>query len=258
MIVIPGAQDPDDYVRDHGAEAFLNLKEKALPRNAFKLETMARRYDLGTPDGREAFAKEACALAGGFEPVERERYAPMIARKAGLSLSTVQAQCGLAQDKPAHSVTNYRHTKPKETGKNGGADKNAILLLSCMLISKEGALAAMEKLAETDMDFPEEIADFADVLLAAYAQSETPDIPLLLASHTAGNAEMIAAAQMQTGDIVDPVQTAADTVASMRRERINARIQALRDVTPLAGEQAFADACAEVSALNALLSKLQR
>lgn len=257
VIVIPGGQDPDDYVRDHGAEAFLNLKEKALPRNAFKLETMARRYDLATPDGREGFAKEACALAGGFEPVERERYAPLIARKAGLSLATVEAQCGLSQDKPTHSVTNYRHTKPKETGKNGGVDKNAIMLLSCMLLSKEGAQAVVGKLAETGMDFPGEIEDFADVLLAAYMQSDAPDIPLLLASHTAGNAELIAAAQIEAGFIADPVRTAADAVSAMRRERVAERLRILGEVTPLAGEQAFAEALEETKMLQKELAALK-
>ncbi|MDO5110706.1 MAG: DNA primase [Clostridia bacterium] len=257
VIVIPGEMDPDDYVRAHGAEAFLALKEKALPRNAFKLETMARRYDLGTPDGREGFAKEACALAGGFEPVERERYAPLIARKTGLSLSTVQAQCGLSQEGAAHSVSNYRHTKPKESGKNDGADKTAIMLLSCMLVSKEGALAVVGKLADMDMDFPAEIADFADVLLAAYMQSDMPDIPLLLSAQQGDKAEIIAAAQVQTNDIADPVRTATDYVLAMRKDRINARIRILGEVTPLAGEQAFADALAEMNALQKELAALQ-
>ncbi len=257
VIVIPGGLDPDDYVRAHGAEAFLNLKEKALPRNAFKLETMAARYDLGTPDGREGFAKEACALAGSFEPVERERYAPLIARKAGLSLSTVQAQCGLSQQGQANSVTNYRHTRPKESGKNDGADKTATLLLSCMLLSREGALAAVGKLAEMGMDFPAEIAGFADVLLAAYTQSDAPDIPLLVAAQPLEHAEVIAAAQMRAGEIADPVKTAADAVLAMRKEHINARLRALGEVTPLAGEQAFSGALKEINALQKELAALQ-
>ena len=71
VITIPGGMDPDDYVRKNGKDAFLKLKDNANTLNGFKLQHIATQFDLGTADGREGYAKRACAFVGGLQPVER-------------------------------------------------------------------------------------------------------------------------------------------------------------------------------------------
>ncbi len=92
VISFPDNLDPDEYVQIYGKEGFDRLKENALSLNAFKLEAMSRRYDLDDENGRERYAKEACAFVAGLQPIEQERYYRQIAKKTGYALEALQAQ----------------------------------------------------------------------------------------------------------------------------------------------------------------------
>ncbi len=92
VITFPDDLDPDEYVQIYGKEGFDRLKENALSLNAFKLETMAKKYDLTDENGREQYAKAACAFVAGLQPIEQERYYRLIGKKTGYALEALQAQ----------------------------------------------------------------------------------------------------------------------------------------------------------------------
>ncbi|MBR4905642.1 MAG: DNA primase [Clostridia bacterium] len=92
VITIPDDLDPDEYVQIYGKEGFDRLKENALSLNAFKLEAMAKGYDLNDENGRERYAKAACAFVAGLQPIEQERYYKQIAKKTGYALEALEAQ----------------------------------------------------------------------------------------------------------------------------------------------------------------------
>lgn len=92
VITFPDDLDPDEYVQIYGKEGFDRLKENALSLNAFKLETMAKGYDLNDENGRERYAKAACAFVAGLQPIEQERYYRLIAKKTGYPLEALEAQ----------------------------------------------------------------------------------------------------------------------------------------------------------------------
>ncbi|MBR0507321.1 MAG: DNA primase [Clostridia bacterium] len=92
VIIFPDNKDPDEYVQIYGKEGFDRLKENALSLNAFKLETMAKNYDLSDENGREQYAKAACAFVAGLQPIEQERYYRLIAKKTGYALEALEAQ----------------------------------------------------------------------------------------------------------------------------------------------------------------------
>ena len=92
VITFPDDLDPDEYVQTYGREGFDRLKENALTLNAFKLEAMAKAYDLDDENAREQFAKAACAFVAGLQPIEQDRYYRQIAQKTGYALEALQAQ----------------------------------------------------------------------------------------------------------------------------------------------------------------------
>jgi DNA primase len=92
VITIPDDLDPDEYVQIYGKEGFDRLKENALSLNAFKLEAMAKGYDLNDENGRERYAKAACAFVAGLQPIEQERYYKQIAKKTCYALEALEAQ----------------------------------------------------------------------------------------------------------------------------------------------------------------------
>ena len=92
VIIFPDNLDPDEYVQVYGKDGFDRLKENALSLNAFKIEAMARNYDLEDINARERFAKNACAFVASLQPIEQERYYRLIANKTGYALEALEAQ----------------------------------------------------------------------------------------------------------------------------------------------------------------------
>ena len=92
VITFPDDLDPDEYVQIYGKEGFDRLKENALSLNAFKLETMAKSYDLNDENGRERYAKAACAFIARLQPIEQERYYRLTMKKTGYPLEALEAQ----------------------------------------------------------------------------------------------------------------------------------------------------------------------
>lgn len=92
VISFPDNLDPDEYVQVYGKDGFDRLKENALSLNAFKIEAMAKNYDLDDENAREQFAKSACAFVAGLQPIEQDRYYRIIAKKTGYALEAIEAQ----------------------------------------------------------------------------------------------------------------------------------------------------------------------
>lgn len=92
VITFPDNLDPDEYVQVYGKDGFDRLKENALSLNAFKIEAMARNYDLNDENARERFARNACAFVASLQPIEQERYYRLIAKKTGYALEALEAQ----------------------------------------------------------------------------------------------------------------------------------------------------------------------
>ena len=98
-------------------------------------------HGTDTADGRESFAREACALLSSLEPVERDRYIPFVAERSGLSRDTVREQCGVSE--PQESANNrriYRQNKAVQRQNDSERARCERVLLACMMSSAEAAL----------------------------------------------------------------------------------------------------------------------
>lgn len=95
VIVLPGGQDPDEYVRAHGAAAFYEQAKKALPAVMFKLARIKAEYDISNPDDAVQYSTKAVELIKGLpNKIERERYIRLVAEETGFSESGLYAQLG--------------------------------------------------------------------------------------------------------------------------------------------------------------------
>ena len=228
VIVIPDNMDPDDYAKKFGGQEYLALKDKALTLNGFKLDSLMGGIDLSTPDGREEYAKKACALLARLEPVEQERYASVIARRTGLSKEAILRQCGISGSPAGNSIGNSRNTKQQNRERLKSLNKTETALLCCMIKSGEALLCAMEEMARYGISFSDSaINAFAEGLLARSVTGEKLDIPLALSMLPQEAAESVSAAIGSEDTVIDPVTTAKDCVATMAREAMDERIKEL-------------------------------
>ncbi len=241
VIGIPGEMDPDDYVRKHGKAAFLKLRDAAYTGNGFRLVHMAAQHDLASENGREAFALKACAFVGALQPVERERYAPFIARKSGLPVDAVKAQCGMAGPAPGNIIGKIRNTRSRKGEMLPEADKTERMLASCMLSGAENAAYVSERMALEGVAFASEgLREFADALLVSYVNGSGPDMPALLAGLT--NADAAAAVLSDEPVSGDIRKIADDCVRALAMRALEEEIDRLGRIIESAEGAQRADA----------------
>lgn len=90
VLTIPGAKDPDEFLKTRGADAFRALLDKSEDRMDYRLRAITEKYDRETDEGRVAFVREATGMVAGLpSPVEREIYAARVAELAGVRAETV-------------------------------------------------------------------------------------------------------------------------------------------------------------------------
>ena len=86
VLRIPGAKDPDEFIKAKGADAFRNLIERSEDHNAYRIEQIAAKYDLEDDEARVLFLRDAARMLAGIDSsIEREVYAGRAAKMAGVT-----------------------------------------------------------------------------------------------------------------------------------------------------------------------------
>jgi DNA primase len=96
ILQMPGDQDPDEYIREHGREAFLGFAKSATKLSEFMLRELSKRTRPFTAEGRAQLVHEAKPLLQRISaPVLRVQMTKAIANLAQLTQAEMEAQCGL-------------------------------------------------------------------------------------------------------------------------------------------------------------------
>ena len=79
-------QDPDDYIKFEGVDAFERLLNNSERANDYRMAQIAAKYDLKSDEGRLAYSQEVSEFIATMEnAVERDIYAYRAAETAGVS-----------------------------------------------------------------------------------------------------------------------------------------------------------------------------
>jgi DNA primase len=54
VLILPGEEDPDSYIKNFGAASFLELAQKAVPAATFIIQKAVSEHDKGSPQGKSA------------------------------------------------------------------------------------------------------------------------------------------------------------------------------------------------------------
>ncbi len=129
-------KDPDEFIKNLGADAFEERIHKARNGFLFGLEMLERDYDMASPEGKTAFMREAAARLTEFdEEIERSNYIEAVARTYGVSVEELRklvvktaVRTGLVKpvERPKSSVS-------RKSGKEDGVLKSQRLLLTWMI-----------------------------------------------------------------------------------------------------------------------------
>ena len=93
VLQIPGAKDPDEYIKKYGADRFKALLDGVGNALDFRLGRLRSQYDLKQDAQRLEYVKEAVEmLAQRSNPTEQEVYAGRLAEETNISKTAIMAQ----------------------------------------------------------------------------------------------------------------------------------------------------------------------
>ena len=96
FLFLPPEDDPDSYVRAHGAEAFRRLARQAMPLTDFLMQELKSGKDLATAEGRSQLVHAAKPLLGRLQaPLLRLQLVKLLAQASDFSQAEIEALCEL-------------------------------------------------------------------------------------------------------------------------------------------------------------------
>jgi len=94
VVDLPEGNDPDEYIRKQGREAFLDLvKRKTLSLVEYKLRKVCKEYDINSISGRISAANEIIpVLAKISSKVEQDAYINLVSKKLFISPEAIKEE----------------------------------------------------------------------------------------------------------------------------------------------------------------------
>ncbi|GAB2181205.1 hypothetical protein DLREEDagrD3_14280 [Denitratisoma sp. agr-D3] len=146
ILQMSGDQDPDEFVREHGRDAFVQQLNQATKLSEFLIRELKKRTQPYTAEGRAQLIHEAKPLLQKVSaPILRVQLTKALADLAELSQAEVEAQCGL---KP---LTRARYATPSRSRPGTRSIEHALL----EIIVQKPEWAPRLPLAYIDRDQPE-------------------------------------------------------------------------------------------------------
>lgn len=98
VISLDEGKDPDETVREGGAEAFLKKQKEALSVIEYKLKLCADANDLGSVNGRAKYVQSALKVLKTIDNrAEREVYMDVVSKMSGVSVATLTDEAGMVR-----------------------------------------------------------------------------------------------------------------------------------------------------------------
>lgn len=92
IIEIPDGKDPDEFVKNHGREGFIELIKNALSYTDYKLMRLEKNYDLKNSEGQIKYLREAIKIISKLDQLEREVYIKKVSESLKISERSIRAE----------------------------------------------------------------------------------------------------------------------------------------------------------------------
>jgi DNA primase len=235
ILQMPGNQDPDEYIREHGKKAFDDLVTSGTtPLSEFLIrevrkpagESLDKQFNLATAEGRAQLIREAKPLLQRIAaPVLRTQVVKVVAGLAELSQAEAEAQCGL---KPLARSYGGRPSAPPQRRTIQISQLKTLL----RAVLRRPERAARLPLEQIDAESPEGAALHAIANAIEHGELVSGNMGLVI-EHFRGSAHetligaLVTAATVEEVDEGEEETVFEDALARMRHAELGARIDAL-------------------------------
>ena len=194
VLNIPGAKDPDEFIKKYGRERFEALLNGTSNAIEYRLAKVREKYDLARPADRVEYIKDAIRLlAGRLTPTEREVYAGRLAEETDVAKANVMAQLEAAVRANQRRAQRQREKEHLNTGAGAdiklpynvpGGEKalgvaSAEQQLVAALIRDPSLIPLAESRVKPEQFLMEDMAAAYAAVLEAKRQGHLPDLATL-------------------------------------------------------------------------------
>ncbi len=235
-------KDPDEFIKNLGAEAFEERIKEAKNGFMFGLKVLEKDYDLHSPEGKTGFMRDAARRIGTTfsEEMERNFYIEAVAEEYQVGIGQLkQLVAKMAiETGGARPVERPRSSKDRKPGKEDGILTSQKLLLT-WLISDENLFRQIEAYISPD-DFTGDLyKTVASLLYKQYADGQIQ--PAQIMNHFTDEEEHRQVASLFHTSIKDlkkaeEEKALEETILRIKRHSIEEATRKL-DPTDMAGLQ---------------------
>ena len=248
VLDFPDGLDPDEFIRRDGPEGFEKLP--ALTPETYRMRRLREQYDLSTQEGRTEYAKACAPILRTLEPVELENHLQELSVQTGFTREVLLAQVGQVLPRAAAHTPAPRREPLKRAPLLAGEDVRAEELLISLVATGRlpGDIASEEDFLDSQLR----------ELFLAMGQGRSPASLVEEQQDENDRARVSRLLLTPPSDSTDQlIRMAQDCLSSIRRRRLEERIQSImRSVNTLSGDDKKA-AMTEVQALSAKLNRLK-
>lgn len=112
ILKIPGAKDPDEYIKANGKDKFQKLLDGSKSKFDYNMENILSRYNLDVPSDKVKATRELVKLISEtYSSAERDIYIQVVSKSIGLEPKSIKADVDRA------IAAQYRAKKREESAK---------------------------------------------------------------------------------------------------------------------------------------------
>jgi DNA primase len=137
VIAMPPGTDPDGFIREHGATAFVELVDESLPLMEYRLQQLRKRYDITSDRGRINYVNDLMPfLLSAVNPIEQDYYLKRASEELGVEEESLRSELRKRRKRPD------RHSGKEKNDQSLQVEEINLrpaekILISLMLQSKE-------------------------------------------------------------------------------------------------------------------------
>ena len=174
VMSIPNNQDPDEYIKAYGSDAFLNLIEQAMPLPDYKIQLLDKAFDIASADptvrnnAMPKYVKGAITMLRQLDETRQRQY-----------ITVLSAKTGYSQDyflrKIAEKVSDTQTDELPSTGSASSPETKAkFFVASCLLHSQD--YATLDEKPRCDTLF---LSNLYNYLFECKQKGERPTVDML-------------------------------------------------------------------------------
>ena len=149
VAMLPAGDDPDNYIRRHGAAAYQELLRNSRQYLEYLLDRSAAEADLSTDEGRRSFLGTMLAVAARIpDAAQRDQFADRLSHKARITEEVVRAEIRKAAVQRQTNVADVERRVPP-VGQVKVFERG---LIWALMHQPEAGVAALAEVEASDLD----------------------------------------------------------------------------------------------------------